>query len=44
MKIGIDCRLWGETGIGRYIRNLVLNLQKLDIKPVTSMKNYRSIS
>jgi len=32
MKIGIDCRLWGETGIGRYIRNLVLNLQKLDQK------------
>lgn len=30
MKIGIDCRLWNETGVGRYIRNLVLNLQKLD--------------
>jgi len=30
MKIGIDCRLWDETGVGRYIRNLVLNLQKLD--------------
>ena len=32
MRIGIDCRLWEETGVGRYIRNLVLNLQKLDKK------------
>lgn len=32
MKIGIDCRLWNETGVGRYIRNLVLNLQQLDKK------------
>ena len=32
MKIGIDCRLWSETGVGRYIRNLVLNLQKIDSK------------
>lgn len=32
MKIGIDCRLWCETGVGRYIRNLVLNLQELDKK------------
>jgi glycosyltransferase involved in cell wall biosynthesis len=32
MKIGIDCRLWKETGVGRYIRNLVLNLQKIDKK------------
>lgn len=23
MKIGIDCRLWNQTGVGRYIRNLV---------------------
>lgn len=30
MRIGIDCRLWNETGVGRYIRNLVLNLQKID--------------
>jgi glycosyltransferase involved in cell wall biosynthesis len=30
MKIGIDCRLWNETGIGRYTRNLVLNLQRID--------------
>lgn len=32
MKIGIDCRLWDETGVGRYIRNLVLNLQVIDKK------------
>lgn len=32
MKIGIDCRLWSETGVGRYIRNLVKNLQVLDKK------------
>jgi glycosyltransferase involved in cell wall biosynthesis len=30
MRIGIDCRLWNETGVGRYIRNLVLNLQEID--------------
>lgn len=29
-KIGIDCRLWNETGVGRYIRNLVENLAVLD--------------
>ncbi len=28
MKIGIDCRLWNQTGVGRYIRNLV---QELDV-------------
>ena len=32
MKIGIDCRLWDETGVGRYIRNLVYSLQILDNK------------
>lgn len=32
MKIGIDGRLWNETGVGRYIRNLVENLQKIDEK------------
>lgn len=31
-KIVIDCRMWGESGIGRYIRNLVFNLQVLDRK------------
>jgi len=32
MKIGIDARLWNETGVGRYIRNLVKELQILDKK------------
>jgi glycosyltransferase involved in cell wall biosynthesis len=30
MKIGIDVRLWNETGVGRYIRNLVVNLSEID--------------
>jgi hypothetical protein len=30
MKIGIDCRLWSEAGVGRYIRNLVRNLSEID--------------
>jgi len=32
MRIGIDARLWSQTGVGRYIRNLVKNLQKIDFK------------
>jgi len=32
MRIGIDGRLWNETGVGRYIRNLVWELQSLDKK------------
>ncbi|HYM65401.1 MAG TPA: glycosyltransferase family 1 protein [Candidatus Sulfotelmatobacter sp.] len=32
MKIGIDARLWNQTGVGRYIRNLVLNLSEIDNK------------
>jgi glycosyltransferase involved in cell wall biosynthesis len=32
MRIGIDCRLWEQTGVGRYTRNIVLNLQKIDKK------------
>ncbi|HEY9665002.1 MAG TPA: glycosyltransferase, partial [Allocoleopsis sp.] len=32
MKIGIDCRLWNETGVGRYVRNLVDQLLKIDKK------------
>src|SRR5688500_2177969 len=32
MKIGIDARLWSQTGVGRYIRNLVTNLQEIDTK------------
>ena len=34
MKIGIDCRLWSETGVGRYIRNLVSELSKIDAKTI----------
>lgn len=30
MKIGIDVRFWRETGVGRYTRNLVSELAKLD--------------
>lgn len=30
MRIGIDARLWNETGVGRYIRNLVYNLLEID--------------
>ena len=30
MRIGIDCRLWNESGVGRYIRNLVERLLILD--------------
>lgn len=32
MKIGIDCRLWSQTGVGRYIKNLVLELANIDNK------------
>ena len=32
MRIGIDARLWSQTGVGRYIRNLVISLQKIDHK------------
>lgn len=32
MKIGIDGRLWNETGVGRYIRALVSNLSEVDKK------------
>lgn len=32
MNIGIDVRLWNETGVGRYIRNLVVGLGKIDKK------------
>lgn len=30
IRIGIDARLWSETGVGRYIRNLVWELAKID--------------
>lgn len=29
-RIGIDCRLWSEAGVGRYIRNLVKSLAEID--------------
>lgn len=32
MKIGIDARFYNETGVGRYLRNLISNLQALDKK------------
>jgi glycosyltransferase involved in cell wall biosynthesis len=32
MKIAIDARMWDESGIGRYLRNLVYHLAKLDKK------------
>lgn len=32
MRIGIDARLIGETGVGRYIRNLIVELGSLDRK------------
>jgi len=32
MRIGIDARLWNESGVGRYTRNLVQNLTILDKK------------
>lgn len=32
MRIGIDCRLWNQTGVGRYIRNLVMQLATIESK------------
>src|SRR5260221_13484772 len=32
MKIVIDARMIEESGIGRYLRNLIYNLQKIDVK------------
>ncbi len=32
MRVGIDARLWNQTGVGRYTRNLVYNLLKIDKK------------
>ena len=32
MRIGIDARLWNQTGVGRYTRNLVINLLEVDKK------------
>ncbi|MFA6981943.1 MAG: glycosyltransferase family 1 protein [Patescibacteria group bacterium] len=30
MKIGIDCRMWNQTGIGRHIRCIVDELSRMD--------------
>ena len=30
MTIGIDCRLWNQTGVGRYVRNLVKELGEIN--------------
>src|SRR5258708_37061278 len=30
MRVGIDARLWNESGVGRYTRNLIFELQKID--------------
>jgi len=30
MRIAIDCRLWNEGGVGRYLRNLILELGNID--------------
>jgi len=32
MKIGIDARLINETGVGRYIRNLIAELSTIDVQ------------
>ena len=32
MRIGIDARLISQTGVGRYIRNLIWQIEKLDKK------------
>ncbi|MEK7450402.1 MAG: glycosyltransferase family 1 protein [Patescibacteria group bacterium] len=47
MRIGIDCRLWNESGVGRYTRNLVFNLAKIDKKNTYTLfvlsKDYKSV-
>ena len=30
MRIGIDARLYTQTGVGRYLRNLIAELQQID--------------
>lgn len=30
MRIGIDCRMWAESGLGRYIRNIVESIAQID--------------
>jgi len=53
MRIAIDCRLWHEGGVGRYLRNLIYELSKIDLKneytlffhnkaPVIGKENFRT--
>jgi glycosyltransferase involved in cell wall biosynthesis len=44
MRIGIDVRLWNETGVGRYIRNLVWQLEKIDKKNEYVLFTYSGIN
>ena len=48
MRIGIDARLISETGVGRYIRNLLDGLSKIDTKNeyviFITAKNYDAFS
>jgi len=32
LRIGIDARLWSETGVGRYIRNLTKYIAQADMQ------------
>lgn len=38
-RIVIDARLWSESGIGRYIRNLISSLQKIDKSNKQSLRS-----
>jgi len=40
MNIAIDCRLWDQGGVGRYIRNLVYWLQRLDTQNSYTLFTY----
>jgi len=42
MKIAIDCRLWKQGGVGRYLRNLIFYLQKLDKKNQYTLIFYKN--
>jgi len=42
MKIGIDARFWNESGVGRYIRNLVFFLQQIDKKNKYILFTYKN--
>lgn len=43
MQIAIDCRLWNEGGVGRYIRNLVSNLALLDKENKYTLWMYKNL-